>query len=150
VWRAALPFGDHVRFATLEDEPIFNRYIGTVFETPMGLKLKKIHILPGDGKPQTITVTVNAGVDVRIGHAFREEGIAQVIANLSNNSPTEEYEVELNILDDYSVEMSPHKHVFLSEWVPGGNDFIVDNFNDTGKIDAEPEGFLKRIVEIKV
>jgi hypothetical protein len=142
-------FGDHVRFATLEDEPIFNRYIGMVFETPMGLKLKKIHILPGDGKPQTITVTVNAGVDVRIGHAFREEGIAQVIANLSNNSPMEEYEVELNILDDYSVEMSPHKHVFLSEWVPGGNDFIVDNFNDTGKIDAEPEGFLKRIVEIK-
>jgi hypothetical protein len=141
-------FGDHVRFATLEDEPIFNRYIGTVFETPMGLKLKKVHIQPGDGKPQTITVTVNAGVDVRIGHAFREDGIAQVIANLSNNSPTEQYEVELNILDDYSVEMSSHKHVFLSEWVPGGNDFIVDNFNDTGKIDAEPEGFLKRIVGI--
>ena len=139
-------FGDHVRFATLEDEPIFDRYIGTVFETPMGLKLKKVHIQPGDGKPQTITVTVEAAVNVRIGHAFREDGIAQVIANLSNNSPTEQYQVELNILDDYSVEMSPHKHVFLTEWVPGGNDFIVDNFNDTGKIDAEPEGFLKRIV----
>ncbi len=139
-------FGDHVRFATLEDEPIFDRYIGTVFETPMGLKLKKVHIQPGDGKPQTITVTVEAAVNVRIGHAFREDGIAQVIANLSNNSHTEQYQVELNILDDYSVEMSPHKHVFLTEWVPGGNDFIVDNFNDTGKIDAEPEGFLKRIV----
>jgi hypothetical protein len=142
-------FGDHVRFATLEDEPIFNRYIGTVFETPMGLKLKKIHIRPGDGKPQTITITADAGVNVRIGHAFREDGIAQVIANLSNNSATEQYDVELNILDDYSVEMSSHDNVYLTEWVPGGNDLIVDNFNDTGKIDAEPSGFLKRIVEIK-
>jgi hypothetical protein len=139
-------FGDHVRFATLEDEPIFNRYIGTVFETPMGLKLKKIHIRPGDGKPQTITVALEPAVDVRIGHAFRDDGIAQVIANLSNHSHTERHEVKLNIKDDYSVEMSPHKEVFISEWVPGGNDIIVDNFNDTGKIDCEPEGFLRKLV----
>ncbi|OQY56587.1 MAG: hypothetical protein DRR08_01595 [Candidatus Parabeggiatoa sp. nov. 2] len=139
-------FGDHVRFATLADEPIFNRYIGTVLETPNGLQLNQIHIRPGDSKPQTITVAVEPAVDVRIGHAFREEGVAQVIANLSNHSHTECHEVKLNILDDYSVHMSSHKKVFMSEWAPGGNDFIVDNFNDTGRIDCEPAGFLKRIV----
>jgi len=139
-------FGDHVRFATQADEPIFNRYIGTVLETPSGLKLNKVHIKPGDEKPQTITVSIDPLVVVRIGHAFRGDGVAQVIASLSNNSHTECHEVKLNILDDYSVEMSPHKEVYISEWVPGGNDLIVDNFNDTGKIDCEPDGFLKRIV----
>ena len=33
-----------------------------------------------------------------------------------------------------------------SEWVPGGNDIVVDNFHDTGRIDGEPDGFLRRIV----
>jgi hypothetical protein len=30
--------------------------------------------------------------------------------------------------------------------VPGGNDIVVDNFHDTGRIDGEPDGFLRRIV----
>ena len=42
--------------------------------------------------------------------------------------------------------MAPHEWVSLSEWVPGGDDLIVDNFNDTGRIDGEPDGFLERIV----
>jgi hypothetical protein len=36
--------------------------------------------------------------------------------------------------------------VILTEWVPGGTSLIVDNFNDTGRIDREPEGFLRNIV----
>jgi len=42
--------------------------------------------------------------------------------------------------------MDPHDDVVCSEWVPGGNDIVVDNFHDTGRIDGEPEGFLRRIV----
>lgn len=139
-------FGDHIRFVSLPDSPIFNRYIGTVRETPTGLRLNKILIRPGDTQPRTITVPIDPARDVRIGHAFREDGSAQVIANLSNNSPVQHFEIELDILDDYTVSMAPHDHVLLTEWVPGGNDFIVDNFNDTGGIDGEPEGFLTRIV----
>jgi hypothetical protein len=134
-------FGDHIRFVSLPDAPIFNRYIGTVRETPTGLRLNHIMIRPGDSQPRTITIPVDPARDVRIGHAFRE-----VIANLSNNSPGQRYEIELDVLDDYTVTMAPHEHVLLTEWVPGGNDFIVDNFNDTGNIDGEPEGFLTRIV----
>jgi hypothetical protein len=139
-------FGDHIRFTALADAPIFNRYIGTVRETPTGLKLNHVFIRPGDSQPRTIQVRVEPARDVRIGHAFREDGAAQVVANLSNHSHGKAYDVELDVLDDYSVQMAPHDDVVLSEWVPGGNDFIVDNFNDTGRIDGEPKGFLQRIV----
>lgn len=139
-------FGDHIRFVSLPDAPIFNRYIGTVRETPTGLKLNKVLIRPGDSRPRSITVAAEPARDVRIGHAFREDGSAQVIANLSNHSQGRRYEVELDVTDDYSVKMTPHDDLYLSEWVPGGNDIIVDNFNDTGRIDGEPEGFIGKIV----
>jgi len=139
-------FGDHIRFVALEGEPIFNRFIGTVREAPTGLRLNKILISPGDLRPQTITVMVDPEKAVRIGHAFRADGVAQVIANLSNRSRTQRHEVKLRVHDDFSVEMKPHEEILLAEWVPGGNDIIVDNFNDTGEIDGEPAGFLTRII----
>ena len=139
-------FGDHIRFVALEDEPIFNRFIGTVRETPNGLKLNRVHVEPGDSRPRTITVTVDPETAVRIGHAFRADGVAQVIANLSNKSRTQRHEVKIKLLDDFSVEMRSHEDILLAEWVPGGNDIIVDNFHDTGEIDSEPEGFTTRIV----
>lgn len=138
--------GDHIRFASLPEEAIFNRYIGTVRESRTGLRLNQILIRPGDSRPFSIHVQIEPARDVRIGHAFREEGSAQVIANLSNTSHTEGFEVELDVLDDYSVNMAPHPSVRLTEWVPGGNDIIVDNFNDTGRIDREPEGLLRGVV----
>lgn len=140
-------FGDHIRFSALPDAPIFNRYLGTVRETPAGLKLNRIHIRPGDVRPLTIDLAVEPARDVRIGHAFREDGVAQVVANLSNLSETEAFEVALDVLDDYTVSMPEHPSLVLTEWVPGGTDIIVDNFCDTGRIDTEPEGFLRRIVE---
>lgn len=140
-------FGDHIRFSALPEEEIFNRYIGTVRESRTGLRLNKVLIRPGDSSPKSITVRVEPARDVRIGHAFRESGSAQVIANLSNTSHNEAFEVELDMLDDFSVRMSKHEHVLLSEWVPGGNDIIVDNFNDTGRIDCEPPGLLASVVE---
>ena len=139
-------FGDHIRFVALEDEPIFNRYIGTVRETPNGLKLNQVHVKPGDSRPRTITVSVDPQKAVRIGHAFRTDGVAQVIANLSNKSRTQRHEVKIKLLDDFSVEMRAHDDILLAEWVPGGNDIIVDNFNDTGEIDTEPKDFMARIV----
>lgn len=139
-------FGDHIRFSALPEEAIFNRYIGTVRESRVGLRLNKVLIRPGDDSPRSIAVQVEPARDVRIGHAFRESGAAQVIANLSNTSHTQAFEVTLDVLDDYSVRMSPHEHVLLSEWVPGGNDIVVDNFNDTGRIDGEPKGLLASIV----
>jgi hypothetical protein len=139
-------FGDHIRFVALEDEPIFNRLIGTVRETPNGLKLNRVHVEPGDSRPRTITVSVDPEKAVRIGHAFRADGVAQVIANLSNKSRTQRHEVKIKLLDDFSVEMRAHEDILLAEWVPGGNEIIVDNFNDTGELDSEPESFMTRIV----
>jgi len=140
-------FGDHIRFAALPDEAIFNRYIGTVRETRTGLRLNQVMIEPGDSTPRSIQVRVEPARDVRIGHAFREDGSAQVIANLSNTSHTEGFDVDLDVLDDYSVKMAPHPNVILTEWVPGGSDIIVDNFNDTGRIDTEPKGMLRALVQ---
>ncbi|MBK8974998.1 MAG: hypothetical protein IPM29_03660 [Planctomycetes bacterium] len=138
-------FGDHIRFQALPGEAIFNRFIGTVRESRTGLRLNQIMIRPGDGTPKTISVRIEPARDVRIGHAFREKGSAQVIANLSNRSHTEAFDIELDVLDDYSVRMPPHPQVVLTEWVPGGNDFVVDNFNDTGQIDQEPRGLLRHL-----
>ena len=139
-------FGDHVRFVSLPDAQIFNRYIGTVRETPTGLKLNRILIRPGESSPRTIQVAVDPAKVVRIGHAFREDGQAQVMATVANNSHSQRHDVDLDIVDDFTVRMTPKEGVLLTEWVPGGEE-IVDNFNDTGEIDAEPEGFLRRIVE---
>ena len=36
--------------------------------------------------------------------------------------------------------------VIYTEWVSGGAGDIRDNFNDTGRIDCEPNGFIKQIV----
>jgi hypothetical protein len=140
-------FGDHIRFSALPEEAIFNRYIGTVRESRTGLRLNRVLIRPGDSTPRTIQVRVEPARDVRIGHAFRESGSAQVIANLSNRSHGEGFDVELDVLDDFSVRMSKHEHVVLTEWVPGGNDIVVDNFNDTGRIDCEPPGLLAGVVD---
>lgn len=140
-------FGDHIRFEMLADEPVFTRHIGTVRETPAGLKLNKVIVNAGAHCPQTVAVTVEAGRDLRIGHAFRKDGRAELIANLSNRSQTQHHTVDLEITDDFSLRLrEPNADVALSEWVPGGADLIVDNFNDTGRIDGEPEGLLKRIV----
>ena len=140
-------FGDHIRFSAVPGEAIFNRFIGTVRESRTGLRLNNVMIRPGDGAPKSIRVRVEPARDVRIGHAFRENGSAQVIASLSNHSHTEAFEVEVDVLDDYSVHMQKHEFVTLSEWVPGGNDLIVDNFNDTGRIDGEPQGLMARVLE---
>jgi hypothetical protein len=84
-----------------------------------------------------------------IGHAFRESGDrAEVIATLSN-STREPRDIEINIEDDYTVTLRKSKDsagVILTEWVSGGTSLIVDNFNDTGRIDREPEGLLRNIV----
>lgn len=143
-------FGDHIRFSALPDSQIFNRYIGTVRETPTGLKLNHVLIRPGDTRPRTVTITAEPGRDVRLGHAFREDGSAQVIANISNDHPTERFEITLDVVDDDGVVAAPHEFVTVTEWVPGGNDLVVDNFNDTGCIDEEPAGFIERIVRDNV
>lgn len=57
--------------------------------------------------------------------------------------------MEIELKDDYTVtmkSMSGNKDVILTQAVPGGTNVIVDNFNDTGKIDCEPDGFLREIV----
>ena len=141
-------FGDNIRFKALESEAIFNRYIGTVRDCPHGLRINDAKIKPGDATPASFEVTVQPEKAIRIGHAFREQGVAQVIATLSNQSATEPHTVTVRVCDDYSVELeSPNGDVLLTEWVPGGNELIIDNFNDTGDLDRDPDGFLQRIVE---
>ncbi|MCP4349448.1 MAG: hypothetical protein GY795_28540 [Desulfobacterales bacterium] len=135
-------FGDNVRFIPLPEEKIFNRYIGTVFETPDGLKLNETFCKPGETPPHSVSIEVYPGTDLRIGHCFREEGIAEVIAVLSNKSATERKTAVIDIVDDFTVRLNKGNDIILAEWVPGGNDIIVDNFNDTGKIDANPPGFI--------
>jgi hypothetical protein len=78
---------------------------------------------------------------LRLRHCFRRDGLAEVIAVLSNPSPDREEEILLDILDDFTVSLNKTEAVTLAEWVPG-KDLIVDNFNDNGRIDASPPGFI--------
>lgn len=139
-------FGSNVRFCTLPDERIFNRYIGTVQQSPRGMLLNDIHIRPGDSRPRTIEIEVMAGNDVILGHAFREDGIAEVLANISNCNLDKSRIVTIDILDDFTLQMHPNENVHFSEWVPGGGDMVIDNYNDTGRIDEEPQGFIAKII----
>ncbi|MCC5850350.1 MAG: hypothetical protein JJU29_19870 [Verrucomicrobia bacterium] len=135
-------FGDNVRFIPLPEEKIFNRYIGSVMETPDGLKLNNIYIEAGDSSPRSLQLQVFPGSDLRVGNCFRKEGIAETIAVISNLSQTEPSNVTVDVLDDFTVRLNKGKSVKLIEWVPGGGDIIADNFNDNGRIDGEPQGFI--------
>lgn len=139
-------FGDHIRFFARPDERIFNRYIGTIMETPVGVKLQKPLIRPGDPRPRTIEVEVPTGPLVRLGHAFREDGLVQILATIENRSDGPK-QVKLQVEDDFTVqEVTPDDDIVFREWVPGGDDVIVDNFNDTGDIDGNPKGFIAKHV----
>jgi len=139
-------FGDHVRFVPLPEDKVFNRYIGSAKETPAGLKLNEILVEPGATPPCSVTVEVYPSSDVRLGHCFRRDGIAEVIAVLSNPSTEEKKTVEVDIVDDFTIRLAKSSEVQLVEWVPGGSDVILDNFNDTGKIDANPKDLILRSV----
>ena len=115
-------------------------------ETRRGLELNTILVSPGDSRPRTITLEIEPLRDVRIGHAFRRNSLAEVMATFSNTSPNRKHKVTIDILDDHTVRMGKHEEILFSEWVPGGTDIIVDNFNDTGRIDREPAGFIEKII----
>ncbi|RJP28562.1 MAG: hypothetical protein C4527_11540 [Candidatus Omnitrophota bacterium] len=139
-------FGDNIRFIPLPGEKVFNRHIGSVRETPDGLKLNQVFANPGDSIPISVTSLKIAPLkDLRIGHSFRKDGLAQVIAVLSNPT-TDEKEVSIDLLDDFTVKLNHGDEVTLAEWIPGGNDIIADNFFDTGKIDANPKDFIARTI----
>lgn len=144
-----LRYGDPIHFIPLPPDPIFQRYIGTIQETPEGIRLSQILVKPGERQPRTVTLDVDPRRDIRIGSAFREHGRTEIIAHISNNSPNV-VRATVEIHDDYRVTLVKQKNdsrLVFSEWVPGGEQVIVDNFNDTGRIDCEPEGFLAKIVK---
>lgn len=136
--------GDNVRFIPLPSDNIFNRYLGSVRETPDGLMLNAVFAEPGMAQPISVTVELYPSTDLRIGNCFRQEGIAEVIAVLSNKSATEKKTVVIDLVDDFTVRINKGDDVTLAEWVPGGNDIIVDNYIDTGKIDYYPAGFIEK------
>ncbi|MDB6173178.1 MAG: hypothetical protein JWL59_2489 [Chthoniobacteraceae bacterium] len=136
-------FGDNIRFHSLPDKPIFNRFIGTVMETPQGLKLQEVYIRPGDSHPLTLSFQIDPHRTIRIGHAFREEGLVQIIATIENRS-NEIKHAQVEVEDDFTVHLkAPEEEIIFIEWVPGGADVIIDNFNDTGEIDGVPENLIR-------
>jgi hypothetical protein len=127
----------------LPDEPIFNRYIGTIMETPEGLKLQEIHIRQGESRPRTISLQISPRHTIRLGHAFREDGLVQILATVENASDKFK-QVDLQVEDDFTVHLkTPDEEIVFVEWVPGGADVIVDNFNDTGDIDGLPRDLIR-------
>ncbi len=145
-----LRYGDPIRFIPLPEESNFRRFIGTIAGTPAGgSRINKVLVKPGDSQPATCIVRVPAAGNLLIGHTFHADGErVEVIATLSNSTRVPR-DVEIEIKDDYTVTMRKSKDsagIVITEWVPGGPSFIVDNFNDTGRIDREPERFLRNIV----
>lgn len=158
--KLAVVYGAHlirngypVRFTPQEPrELVFRRILGTVVQTPVGLKLNKILAQPGEEIPmggKKVPIRIGRGASVLIGHAFRQDGGVEVLATLSNHDLHNERTVDVELKDDYNITMKPsssNKDVSLLLAAPGGTNVILDNFNDTGKIDCEPEGFLREIV----
>jgi hypothetical protein len=136
-------FDGRIRFFARPDERIFNRFIGPIMDTPGGLKLRDILIRQGDPRPRTIAIEVVQGRSERIGHAFREDGLVQILATVTNRSDRPK-QVQLQVEDDFTVRLkTPDEDLVFIPWVPGGVDVIVDNFNDTGDIDGHPtQGFI--------
>jgi hypothetical protein len=141
--RNVFAFGDNIRFFSLPDEQIFNRYIRTIMETPEGLKLQEIHIHQGESRPRTVSLQIDSTRTIRLGPAFREDGLVQILATVENRSGGPK-QVHLPVEDDFTVQLkTPDEGILFVEWVPGGADVIVDNFNDTGDIDGLPKNLIR-------
>jgi hypothetical protein len=142
--------GGPIRFSFSESTQVerFQRVIGIASETPSGMRIGRVFVSPGESAPRTITVKVPANRTLRIGQAFREDSDVDLVGVLQN-STAEDREVDVDVIADFHVEMKRGRKaegVTYTEWVSGGNDDIRDNFNDTGRIDCEPEGFIRGIV----
>jgi hypothetical protein len=143
-------YGSPINFRYLKtaSDNCFHRFLGTVTNTPQGIRLNRIIVKPGDTAPRTCKMKIGPNSSILIGHSFRADGRVEVLANIQNSGSVEG-EVEFDLVDDFHVEKKPlpnSESITVDEWVPGGTTNIVDNFNDTGRIDCEPDGFLKSIV----
>jgi hypothetical protein len=137
----------NTRFIPVPEEKIFKRFIGVVGMEPEGRFLNRLQIKarPGEDSPRTVVVTVPPQGNVELGHSFRETSTAHVMAVLSN-ATDEEKTVTVDLVDDHEIRLHELPGVSLREWVPGGDDLIMDNFKDTGEIDNEPPDFIERHV----
>jgi hypothetical protein len=80
---------------------------------------------------------------IRIGHAFREDSLVQILATVENRSGRSK-QVHLQVEDDFTVQLkTPDEEIVFVESVPGGADVTVDNFNDTGDIDGLPKNLIR-------
>lgn len=142
-------FGSPIRFIPREEKPVFSRYIGVVQQLQGGFRFSEVLVEPGDAHKRTVKVRVPAAASILLVHAFRRESLrTEVIASL-NNPTSQARDVELNIENDHHVRLTPHpnnKDITIIERISGGVENIVDNFNDTGRIDREPDGYIRRIV----
>ena len=77
--------GDDIRFLSVPQEQVFHRFIGLVTECPEGWEMnpKKILARPGEQTGRSIKLDVEPGV-IQIGHAFRENGRAELLATIAN------------------------------------------------------------------
>lgn len=141
-------FNGQIRFHPHPKEAAFTRYLGTAGGTALGMRLNRVLVEPGASQPKDCVIRIQPGGNVLIGHAFRKDGPAEVLADLTNQS-NDWREVQVELTDDYAVALKKtikNNGIVLTERVPGGTKSIVDNFSDTGRIDSEPEGFLAQIV----
>ena len=135
-------------FSDPTETEIFHRVIGIVSDTPRGMKISKVLVSPGDSAPRTIKIKVPANGRIRLGQSFRADAEIDLLG-IIQNSTNQEREIDIDLLKDFHVEMKRGKNaegVIYTEWVSGGAGDIRDNFNDTGRIDCEPNGFIKQIV----
>ena len=103
----------------------------------------QILIRPGEQHKQTRTIRMAPTASMLLGHGYREDSNrVEAIATLSNRTPQWK-EVDVTFETDYHVQLTSNRQsegVSLTERVSGGAENIVDNFNDTGRIDKNPPG----------
>jgi hypothetical protein len=98
---------------------------------------------------QTRLLHLSPNQTVLIGHAFGERNRRVEVLATVENTTQQERDVAIDLVNDYRVELNRASQgcgVRVTERVSGGVHAIVDNYNDTGKIDREPDGFLRRVV----
>ena len=142
-------YGDPIRFHMVPCDPIVStRFIGTTQATPRGFSFNRLFVKVGDSYPITKSIVIGGNQEIKFGRGMLEKGIVETIAILVNRSDKNQT-VKIDFVNDNQIRINQEDNnndLFLTEWFPGGLDEIIDNYNDTGRIDQQPNGFIKSII----
>lgn len=143
--------GGNLTFTKVSPDQKFHQCVGFVEPTAHGPRLGKKAIIckPGESAPKTVKVTLPPRCNRQIGWSFDEDGTAEVIGTISSDHE-QRRNATITLHEDLTVDIRGEQGelIVFEDCVPGGEDLIADNFNDSGRIDQESpkSGFISELI----